>query len=248
MKMDPDWQKEFFSHEVVLDLWRKAVGPELTRADADFLEKMLGAEARLLDVPCGNGRHSIELARRGCRMTGVDLSEGFIAEARENARAAGVAAEFVLGDMRRLDFSGEFDGVFCFGNSFGYFDHAGLTGFLDGVSRALEQNGRFVIDTGMAAESILPNLKDREWMQVDDILFAFENRYEARESCLETEATFVRDGKLETYKWWHCVYTVAEIIRMLEHAGLETLHTFGSIDQQAFQLGNQRLLLVARKR
>jgi SAM-dependent methyltransferase len=246
--MNPDWQKEFFSHRVVLDLWRKVIRPEQTRSEADFLETMLGSQARLLDVPCGNGRHSLELAKRGCRVTGVDISDEFIAEARDNARSAGIAAEFVAGDMRHLDYSAEFDGAFCFGNSFGYFDYAGITAFLSGISRSLEQNGRFVMDSGMAAESILPTLKEREWMQVDDILFAFENRYHAAESCLETEATFVRDGKTETHKWWHCVYTVAEISRLLEQAGLETIHTFSSTDEQPYKLGSQRLLLVARKR
>jgi cyclopropane fatty-acyl-phospholipid synthase-like methyltransferase len=60
------------------------VTPEQTRAEVDFLVKLLGGapKARVLDVPCGNGRHSLELAARGRRMTGVDLAEEFIEEAR----------------------------------------------------------------------------------------------------------------------------------------------------------------------
>lgn len=69
-----NWFEDFF-HGVATDLWRKVGTPELTRADADFFEKTLGKKKRLLDVPCGNGRHSLELARRGCRVTGLDISK-----------------------------------------------------------------------------------------------------------------------------------------------------------------------------
>ncbi len=96
-----NWFEDFF-HGIANDLWRKAVTAEQTRAEADFLERTLGKKRRLLDVPCGNGRHSLELARRGCRMTGVDLSPEFIAEARSAAKAERLRAEFVVGDMRRL--------------------------------------------------------------------------------------------------------------------------------------------------
>jgi len=246
--MNPEWQKAFFSHPVVLDLWRQAISPEQTRIEADFLEKTLGSRSRLLDAPCGFGRHSLELARRGCRVTGVDLSAAYVAEAREAARSAGVTAEFVCADMKSIQFEGEFDGAFCCGNSFGYFDYAGIDQFVSGVAKALKPGGRFVLDSGSVAEAILPSLKEREWMQVGDILFAFENRYLPAESCLETEATFIRGGESKVLKWWHCVYTIAEVRRMLERAGLETVHLFGSHDGKPYRLGDPCLLLVARKR
>lgn len=245
--MNPNWQKEFFSHRVVLDLWRKAVSAEQTAREADFLERMLGPRSRLLDAPCGFGRHAVELARRGCRVTGVDLSDAYVREAREAVRSAGIVAEFVEGDMRTLEYPAEFDGAYCCGNSFGYFDHAGITAFVSGVARALKPGGRFVLDSGTVAESILPTLKEREWMKVDDILFAIENRYDPVESCLETEATFIRGDESETHKWWHCVYTVAEIRRLLGRAGLETIHLFSSTDEQPYRLGSPLLLLVAKK-
>ena len=84
--MQSNWYEEFF-HGLALDLWRKAVTEEQTKAEADFIAGILDLPngARILDVPCGNGRHSIELAKRGIRMTGVDLSDEFIAEARQTA-------------------------------------------------------------------------------------------------------------------------------------------------------------------
>jgi len=227
-----NWFEDFF-HGVANDLWRQCANPEQTRAEADFLEKTLGRKARVLDVPCGYGRHSLELARRGCRVTGLDISAEFIAEAAAAAKSAGVEAEFLAGDMRGLRWQAEFDGAICMGNSFGYLEFSDMVAFVAGVARA--------------AESILPTLRDREWYQIGDILFAEEHRYLADVSCLETEATFVRDGKTEVRKWWHWIYSVGEIRRLLEQAGLVTRGLYGSHDSRPFRLGSPLLLLVAEK-
>src|SRR5437016_5021851 len=78
-----DWWRQFFSG-VVVDLWLRVPTEEQTRGEADFIEKVLQLppEGRVLDVPCGGGRHSIELAARGYRLTGVDISADFLQAAR----------------------------------------------------------------------------------------------------------------------------------------------------------------------
>jgi SAM-dependent methyltransferase len=245
--MQAEWYKDFF-RGVALDVWRGAVPPEQTRAEADFLERVLERSpgARLLDVPCGNGRHSLELASRGYRTTGVDIAEEFVCEAQTRA-ASGLQAEFLLGDMRHLPWQSEFNGAFCFGNSFGYTEHKGTMDFLSALSRTLQRGSRFVLETGLAAESILPKLQERGWVQINDILFLSARRYEAAESRLYIQYTFVRDDKQETREAWQQVYTVAEIRRLLEQAGLGTLALYSSLDQQPYQLGSPRLILVAEK-
>jgi len=241
-----NWFESFFEG-VANDLWRKCMSPEQTRAEADFLEKVLGGKSRLLDVPCGNGRHALELARRGCRVTGVDISTEFVQEATRAAAAEQLNVEFLQGDMRRLKWEAEFDGAYCFGNSFGYLEFPDMILFLRSLARALKPGARFVIQTGSVAETLLPNLEERVWYQVEDILFAISNKYLAAESCLETETTFVRNGKTEVRKFWHWVYTVGELRRMLAEAGLKTIELYGSTDMQPFALGSHYLHLVAQK-
>ncbi len=249
MTVPSDWYENFF-HGIALDLWRKAVSGEQTNAEADFLVKTLGCApgSHLLDVPCGNGRHSLELARRGYQLTGLDISEQFIEEARASSSAIRAQVEWLLGDMRHFERESTFDGAFCVGNSFGYFVYSDMEAFLNCVSRALKPETRFVVGTGIAAESILPNLKERTWYQVDDILFAVENRYQSEDSCLDTDHTFVRDGKVETRQSKHWVYTAGEIRRMLERVGLAVLELYGSLDCQPFKLGSHSLYVVAQKR
>lgn len=248
MTLKIDWYRDFF-HGIALDLWRKAAPPESTRADVAFLQRALGLEAgaRVLDVPCGLGRHSLELAASGFRITGVDLSREAIEEARANAATRGLAVDWQVADMRELPWEGKFDGAFCFGNSFGYLDPAGNREFIRAVSRALKPGARFAIDTGMTAESILPRLRDREWAQIDDILFLEENRYHAAESRIETIYTFVRGGVTETRTGLQCVYTLRELCALLSQAGLTPGEPHAAVDGTPFRLASPCLVLVSEK-
>ena len=230
-------------------MWRKAISPEQTRLEVDFLYRALKLQegSRVLDVPCGFGRHSLELASRGCRMTGVDQSPQMIEECRAAANRAGLTIEWQIAEMRQLVWENEFDAGFCFGNSFGYLDAEGTLEFLKAVARALRPGARFAFDYGMSAESILPRFREREWVQIDDILFLEENQYQVAESCIETTYTFVRDGRAQTQTGLHWVYTIREIRQLLREVGLETHELFKSLEGESYEVGSPVLLLVAQK-
>lgn len=246
-KFVQDWQLEFF-RGVALDLWRRAMTPQQTAAEIDFLAKTFGvnAPARILDVPCGNGRHSIGLARRGHRVTGVDLSQEFIAEAESSSRPLPVS--WICADMRQLPWSEEFDGAFCFGNSFGYLSPEEAPQFLLAISRTLKRGSRFVLETGMAAESILPNLQPVRWYKVDDIYMLSANKYHAREARLDIEYTFIRDGQVDVRPSSSYVLTVNQICRMHSDVGLDVTELLGSVAGEAYGLNSGRLISVAVKR
>ena len=258
MSSPDNWFEGFF-HGVTLDLWRKAIPPQQTIAEADFLAKALQTKpnARLLDVPCGNGRVALELAKRGYRVTGVDISTEFIDEARASASdnshaTAGntdLAAhvEFVLGDMRSIEGDSLYDGAFCVGNSFGFMKYSDTGKFLTGVARALKPGARFIVETAMAAESLLPDFEEQTSHEVGDISLTVKERYSAEESCVDSEYIFERNGTSETRKAKHWIYTVAEIKRMLERAGFEVLEIFGSLKFEPYKLGSNDLIVIARR-
>jgi SAM-dependent methyltransferase len=240
-----EWFETFFQGPAV-ELWTRVMPPSVTEAEAAFLERelALGPAARVLDVPCGNGRHSIELARRGHRITGVDLSSEFLAA----ARCAAPDLDWRAGDMRTLDLeAAAYDGAFCFGNSFGYLDRGGARAFLGSLARALKPGARFALDTGMAAESILPTFTRTRWHRAGDLFMLSEARYVAEDSRLDIDYTFVRGGAIETRPTSSYVFTIAELRGLLREAGFEPLAMYSSADGAPYQLGSPRLLLVAQR-
>src|SRR5258708_1358424 len=247
MTVPSNWYENFF-YGLSLDLWRKAISPKQTKSEADFLVKVLQREkgSHLLDVPCGNGRLSLALAARGYRLTGVDISEEFIDEARRSvldpsAHASGTdplpQLEFILGDMSRVEGEAIYDGAYCFGNSFGFLEYADMESFLSGVARALKPGARFIVETGMAAESVLQKFEPLTVHQIDDISITIKERYLAEESCIDTEYIFEPNGKVERGNAKHWIYTVGEIRRLLERAGFEILNLYGSFKCEPFTFG-----------
>jgi SAM-dependent methyltransferase len=196
--MSGEWWENFFSG-MALDLWRQAMTEEQTRVEADFIESLLELppRAKVLDAPCGEGRLSRALAERGYHVTGVDIAEPFLAEARSKAATRGLSITWEHQDMRELSWQAEFDGALCFGNSFGYFTDAGNASFLRSVARALKPGARFVLDASSNAESILPKFQERSWARIGDILFLEENRYDHVQGRYDTDYTFIREGKTE---------------------------------------------------
>jgi SAM-dependent methyltransferase len=245
-----DWYRDFFK-DVAFDVWRDAIPPAQTQHELEFLVRALGLRSgvRVLDVPCGAGRLAVPLQERGLRVTGVDLADEAIAAARRRGAAGpGTAGiEWRQADIRDLPWESAFDAAFCFGNSFGYLDRDGTRVFVQALARALKPGGRFAMDTGMVAETLLPSLRDRDEAQIGDVRFIEENTYHVDTSCLETRYTFLRGGVKETRPGLHWIYTIGEIRRFLADAGMEVVALYGSLDEAPFAVGDRLLYLVARK-
>jgi SAM-dependent methyltransferase len=106
------WERFFDAHAPI---YMDNVFTKNTVREVDFLLEELAVQpgSSILDVGCGTGRHSIELAKRGYAVTGLDLSAEMLAQAEEGARAAGVKVNWVRADAARFSFAAEFDAVIC---------------------------------------------------------------------------------------------------------------------------------------
>ena len=246
--MQTNWWENFF-HGVALDFWRAVVSEEQTRGEADFIQKQLqlSAGTSVLDVPCGNGRLSIELARRGFLLTGVDIAGEFIAEARMKSSAAGVPIDWYERDMRELPWTGEFDGAFCFGNSFGYLDDEADADFLRAVSQTLKPGSRFVIDAPAVAECVFPNFQPNRSIEIAGIAVSIEHRYDHERGRMFNDFTFTRNGIEDKRPSSQRIYTYLELTKLLRQVGFKVIAACASLEEDPFKLGAHRLLLISEK-
>jgi len=245
--MADEWWKDFFDG-LIVEFWQAVVPEETTRAEADFLEKHLRLEpgSRVLDVPCGAGRHATELAARGYRLTGVDISADFLDAARASALERNVTVDWRQAEMRDLPWESEFDAAYCAGSSFGFLGDEGDAGFLRALSRTLKPGGRFFADF-KAAESILPNFREQYEMRVGEIEFRARNSYDPIHGTMGSSYTVTRGDRTEKKRAVHRIYTAREILRMVSEAGLSACETFGSIQGEPYRLGSPALLVVATR-
>jgi SAM-dependent methyltransferase len=240
---------ESFFSGLFVEVWRDVMPEEVTGREADFLQQQLrlAPGARVLDVPCGTGRHSCALAARGFALSGVDLSSACLREARALAAKKGVSVAWEHRDMSDLPWDGVFDGAFAMGNSFGYSGDEHDARFLRAVARALKPGGSFVLDYPAVAEALLPHFQERTWLPIGDTLFLRAGRYNPAAGRIETEYTLIRDGKHETKPWTQRVYPYREICRLVADAGFTDVQGHASTSLEPFKLGSQGLLLTATK-
>lgn len=136
-------------------------------AECDLVERIFKRTGRpvrsILDLGCGTGRHSVELARRGYEVTGVDLSEGMLERARRRAKAEGVSGTtFLLGDVQDVQLNRRFDAVLSMFAVVGYqISDAAVRSTLANVRQHLEPGGVFIFDVwyGPAVEEVGPSAR-----------------------------------------------------------------------------------------
>jgi len=124
---------------------------ERVSREIDFVEELFQNEAerevrKILDLACGTGIPTLELARRGYRVTGLDLHEEMLAVARRKAEMEGLEIRFIRGNALEIDFEEEFDAVTMFFSSIMYFDDSAIQQLFNSVKRALKPGGIFIAD------------------------------------------------------------------------------------------------------
>ena len=251
MSGDPNWFDGFFEQEW-LDEIALHLPDEGTQNQVDFVVERLGLEpgARVLDVACGHGRHSLELARRGFRVTGVDLSPRSLELAREAAQRESLDVEFVERDARELDFDAEFDAAInLFTSVMGYFeDDADTQEVVNRVARALVPGGSFLVDT-INAFALGRGYQETMWNELESGgVMLHRGSFDLLKGRNEVTWTFIReDGTRSELSHSLRVFTPHELARMFETAGLTVVGSWGGFDGQELGFDTWRLILRGDK-
>lgn len=241
------WYETAFGREY-LEIYAHRDAADAERALA-FLdrEQILRAGNRVLDLGCGNGRHSLPLCQRGLRVHGLDLSQALLLDFRRRARCD---VPLVRGDMRRLPYRAAcFDVVLSLFTSFGYFETDEENWeVLAEVARVLRPGGRFVLDFLNAArvredlrprsERVLPSgLRVVETRRVDQSAGRVVKRVEIQSAGDRCEW----EESVRLFGW-------AEIASSLRSHGFAEARLFGDFDSTPHSSSSPRLIACAELR
>ena len=247
--VSPTWYEDFFT-ELPNEFWRQAIPPDATEAEIDFAERQLGLTpgARVLDLPCGSGRHTLIFARKGYLVTGYDISPEAIAFAKASAADQGLDVDLGIAEMREIPRETAFDAVVCLGNSFGYLDLPGTEELAATLASAVRAGGGLMLDINTAAESVLPGYNSEpRTMVAGDITMTGTTEYDVTNSRLLSHYRFSRGTEAVDVTAVHHLYTVAHIRHLLTEAGFINLELFSDPDGSPHTLGDGRLLLTAQR-
>lgn len=196
-------------------------------------------DAKILDLACGKGRHSVYLNELGYDVTGADLSENSIAEASKHSNDK---LHFEVHDMRIL-FDQKFDAIFNLFTSFGYFENdADNLTTLKAIQESLSEYGFAVIDF-MNVQQVIENLVPEEVKTVDNIDFHIK-RY-VKDGHIFKEIDFEDKGEKFHFTEKVQALTLQNFEEMMEEAGIYLLDTFGDYKLKKFYKNeSERLIMV----
>lgn len=200
------------------------------------------------DLGCGRGRHAIPMARRGYKVTGVDISENMLRMARLRAERERVAVEWVREDMRTFCRPGAFDLCVSLFTSFGYFTDEENRKVLENVSRSLKGGGVMLLDLRNAGKG-LSRLQDGDkTIEVPAGILRMSVRFDPRTMRARAEHTLTRpDGIRISSAFDVRIYSQEELSEMLSAAGMCVKDFYGSLSGEPFADDSSRMVVHAVK-
>ena len=247
-----DWWREIFNANYLRTDGDVVNDSEITVREVDQIVSWLNLpkESYILDLCCGQGRHTMELGLRGYSNTyGLDRSHYLITRAKKQSREKGLNICFREGDARRLPYKTDyFDFILILGNSFGYFDlKEDDLKVLHEVFRVLKPDGQVLIDI-TDGEYIRSSFEPRSWEWIDKNFFVCrerslsnsDNRLISREVI-----THVKKGVIADQFYAERLYSKNSIQKLLKEAGF--IDVDNSRDFQPASKRNQDLGMMARR-
>lgn len=233
-----DWWSDLFNDKLYLKTDGDVVEDAgITRLEVDMFLEFLKIndsqkkELRNLDLCCGQGRHTLELARRGfCNLKGVDQSSFLIQLACQRAAEQGFQypnVQFQIGDCKFIPFPDQsFDTVIMAGNSFGYSSNPGDDlRILMEINRVLRPNGMLLLDIADGAW-IRGHYDPRSWEWIDKEMFVCRERI-LSEDCTRLVSreviTHVNEGVIKDQFYAERLYSAEDIIHILAKANFHNI-------------------------
>jgi len=227
----------------------------LKQTRLDFIDSFLVLvnNLKVLDIGCATGELALALAKKGHRVTGIDLDEKMIALARGKKKMAGFNTEFFLKDMIKIgeDFSpGSFDAVLCFGNTLVHLENPEkIKEVFIGVHKVLKRGGILMVQVVNYDRILSGEIKELPLLESENFIFRREYRYDEVDHRIQflTHLTVKKNG--EVIKSSEILYplTFRELKAALDHAGFFKFQFFGSETKIPYKKNSPALIAFAQK-
>lgn len=226
--------------------------PAQTKAEVDGVIALLGltAGARILDLCCGFGRHSLEFARRGYDVTGLDFSPALLGHARAAAQAENLDIAWVEADMREIPVPAEpYEAVVNLFSAFGFFDDDREEARVaEAVARVLAPGGGFLVET-VNREIMLRQWMPLRWRETPNGTLLLDRfNFDSETGTLHTRELIVHpDGRRDEDAHRLRLWAFTELAALLRAAGLTAPQVFGGLDGSRYTPNSYRMAVVARR-
>ena len=244
-----EWWQSYFDAQYLRE-YEPLFTLERDRQEVARLMEILGlpSGARVLDVPCGQGRHAHLLAEAGFDVDGLDYSKDLVDLAK--ARGTGRTLRYARGDMRKLParWTGRFDAVVNLFTSFGFFlDPADDRRVIAEFARVLAPDGVLVWHGG-SRDGVMARFLDRDWWRSDDgTMIGHERSFDSLSGVMTIRTTW--EGKRGRGEREHRIrlYTATRIAELCADAGLTVEEAYDGWRDRPLRRTSSEMLLVARK-
>ena len=209
--------------------------------------KSNGARPHMLDLCCGFGRITLELARRGFASAGVDITAAYLNAAREDAAHEGLDIEFIQDDVRSFKRKNAFDAAVNLYNSFGFFQNPDddLL-FLKNAHYSLRDGGVMIIDV-QGKEIAIRDYTEADWFERAGFTVLTETMPVDSWGSIWNRWILLKDGTRREKVFIQRLYAASELRALLYRAGFSAVEIYGGWDERDYDQNADTLIAVGRK-
>lgn len=245
-KRDSGWWDDFFpAFRPVFDIVSKKVSRDHIRYVIKKLNLKPGS--KFLDCACGIGRIGLPLAKRGIRVTGIDITQSYLDEFDAKARRIGLKVDLQRADMRRINFDSRFDAAGNLWTSFGYFDRESdnlLT--LKKMYKALKPGGKLMLHL-MNRDWFITKCESTELFEAKGILIGQVRKFDYEKSVINSTWYIIKDGEKRTFPMSLRLYSYHELIDIFQSVGFVDIEGYGSVKDEPITRDRGMMFVIGRK-
>ena len=213
------WYEQFFGEAYLRTV--RATTPREVAVECDFIERAarVPVGARVLDVGCGLGEQTVELAARGYHMVGLDISPAMVSRARAEAEDRGLRIDFAKADMREMVFEEPFDALLCWGTTFGYFTEEENEQTIRQFHQAIKPGGTLLLDV-VNRDFLIGSQPNQVWFEVDGAVCMEETDFDYESSRLRVKRRVANHSGQQNDRHYSIrLYALHEVRALLERNG-----------------------------